>query len=87
LDKAVAIEIWINEIPQMFKVLPMDTACFREFARLMQRRPLEQFEDVMIAAIARIHGLIIATRNERDFQGMGVEIFNPFKMARPPSVQ
>ena len=35
-------------------------------------------EDAMIAATARVHGLTVATRNERDF-ALGVAVFNPFK--------
>ncbi len=33
----------------------------------------------MIAATARIHNLIVATRNERDFARLGVKMVNPFK--------
>jgi predicted nucleic acid-binding protein len=32
----------------------------------------------MIAATAAVHGLIIVTRNVRDFEGLGVRTFNPF---------
>lgn len=35
--------------------------------------------DAMIAATARVHGLTIATRNEKDFSHLGVDIVNPFK--------
>lgn len=37
------------------------------------------FSDGAIAAIAATHGFIVATRNERDFRGTGVEILNPWK--------
>ena len=36
------------------------------------------FADCAIAAIAKTHGFIVATRNVRDFQGMGVELLNPW---------
>jgi predicted nucleic acid-binding protein len=36
-------------------------------------------EDAMIAATARVHGLHVATRNERDFRPFQVEAFNPFR--------
>jgi hypothetical protein len=32
----------------------------------------------MIAATARIHGMVIATRNVKDFASFGVQVFNPF---------
>jgi predicted nucleic acid-binding protein len=34
--------------------------------------------DKQIAATALVHKLIIVTRNEKDFMGTGVEVFNPF---------
>ena len=41
-------------------------------------RPISQF-DGLIAAICRAHGLALATRNVRDFEGCGLEIVNPWK--------
>jgi predicted nucleic acid-binding protein len=35
--------------------------------------------DVQIAAIARVHGFALATRNTRHFTGCGVELINPFE--------
>lgn len=32
-----------------------------------------------IAATARVHGLTVASQNERDFKRLGVGIINPFK--------
>ncbi len=34
--------------------------------------------DLLIAATAAVHELVLATRNVKDFTGCGVEIFNPF---------
>ena len=34
--------------------------------------------DMLIAATALAHGLTLATRNERDFEGCGVKVLNPF---------
>ena len=34
--------------------------------------------DSHIAAVVRRYGLVLATRNKRHFQGMGVEIVNPW---------
>jgi toxin FitB len=39
------------------------------------------FADSAIAAIASSHGFILATRNERDFKGAGVEVINPWTAA------
>lgn len=34
--------------------------------------------DALIASCAREHGMILATRNTRDFQGFGIPVLNPF---------
>ena len=34
--------------------------------------------DLFIAACAAVHGLTLVTRNETDFEGTGVEVFNPW---------
>jgi predicted nucleic acid-binding protein len=77
--KAGEIEEWIDQLAQSFQVLPMDTLCFREWARLMEGNADDLLEDVMIAATARVHQLVVATRNERDFAGLGLQVLNPFK--------
>jgi toxin FitB len=77
--KAAEIESWAEQVADSYQILPMDTACFREWGRLMDRKPDELLEDAMIAATARVHGLIVATRNEADFKRLDIEILNPFK--------
>jgi hypothetical protein len=77
--KAREIEAWLGQVEASFAALPMDSACFREWARLMEGKSPELIEDAMIAATARIHGLSVATRNERDFQQFQVGAFNPFQ--------
>ena len=77
--KAFEIEEWIDRIEASYCVLAMDGPCFREYARLMQGVSNTLSEDAMIAATARIHGLTVATRNERDFANLGVAVLNPFK--------
>ena len=78
-QKAREIETWVDQLESSYHVLPMDSACFRECGRLMGRRASHLFENAMIAATAQVHDLIVATRNESDFQQFGVPIFNPFK--------
>jgi predicted nucleic acid-binding protein len=77
--KANEIESWLDQIVESYQVLPMDGRCFREWGRLMQEKPNQLLEDGMIAATARVHGLVVATRNERDFREFDVRIINPFK--------
>jgi toxin FitB len=77
--KADEIESWLDQVSPSYQVLAMDAQCFREWGRLMHEKPDQLLEDGMIAATARIHGLIVATRNERDFRQFDVRIVNPFK--------
>ena len=41
-------------------------------------RPIET-KDAMIAAICLVHGATLATRNVRDFDGLGLKLVNPFE--------
>ena len=77
--KASELERWVDRVPAVYRVLPMDIACFREWGRIMDKKPPELLQDAMIAATARVHRLIVATRNERDFKQLDVRTFNPFK--------
>jgi predicted nucleic acid-binding protein len=78
-SKATEIESWADQLESSSQVLAMDAPCFREWGRLMDRKSAKLLEDAMIAATARVHGLIVATRNEADFKQLGVRMVNPFK--------
>lgn len=78
-SKADEIERWVDQLATSYQILPMDTACFREWGRIMDRKPDQLLEDAMIAATARVHRLIVATRNEKDLRQLDVRIYNPFK--------
>jgi len=76
--KAQELEVWLDQLQSTASVLPMDAACFRECARLMEGRAERLLEDAMIAATARVNGLTVATRNSKDFETLQVECLNPF---------
>lgn len=78
-SKASEIERWVDQLAASYQILPMDTPCFREWGRIMDGKPDQLLADAMIAATARVHRLIVATRNERDFRQLDVRILNPFK--------
>lgn len=61
-----------------YNILPMDAATFRAWARLLHRKSDTLYEDAMIAATARVHGLTVASRNVADFKALGLEVCNPF---------
>jgi predicted nucleic acid-binding protein len=76
--KAGEMESWLDRLSEAWNVLPMDTRVFRLWARLMHRKSDTLYEDAMIAATARVHDLVVVTRNVRDFAGFEVRVLNPF---------
>jgi hypothetical protein len=76
--KAAQIEDWLNRLAETWNILPMDGAVFRAWAKLMHRSSDTLYEDAMIAATAKVHKLIVVTRNTPDFLNFGVRLFNPF---------
>jgi predicted nucleic acid-binding protein len=64
------------------RVLPFDRAAARAYATIASaiRGAGHGFDtsDIQIAAIARVHGFAVATRNVRHFAGCGIELINPF---------
>jgi predicted nucleic acid-binding protein len=77
--KASEIETWLTYVEMSYAFVSMDPACFRQWSRLIAGKPDSLREDAMIAATAAVHGFIVATRDEKDFKHLGVEIINPFK--------
>ncbi|TAN22267.1 MAG: type II toxin-antitoxin system VapC family toxin [Acidobacteria bacterium] len=64
-------------------VLPFDRAAAAEYAVLFGQcrragTPIEA-PDMMIAAIARVHGATVVTRNARHFEPCGVDILDPWE--------
>ncbi len=64
------------------RVLPFDSDAAREYAYIAAMRRsigrIVPLGDGQIAAIARSHGMSVATRNVRDFEDTGVETVNPW---------
>lgn len=77
-SKAAQFDVWLTRILQTYSVIPMDGETFRIWARLMIGRQEHLYEDAMVAATALQHGLIVATRNTRDFEQFSVPILDPF---------
>ena len=65
------------------RILPLErngaewAAIYRAQARRDGR--LLRLSDALIAGIAKANDLTIATRNVRDFEGLDVEVFNPWE--------
>ena len=79
--KADEISAWLAMVADSYNVLAMDAPAFRTWAQLMHRQSNTLYEDAMIAATAKVHGLTVVTRNVADFKGFGVALLNPFEGA------
>ena len=67
------------------RILPFDSTAARAYAgiaaaRRAAGRPVS-YPDSQIAAIAHSRGMAVATRNIRDFEGMGIALINPWTSA------
>ncbi len=80
-EKALEIEQWLDMVGETMSVISLDTAVMRAWARLMHGTSKLVWEDAMIAAVAKVHGLTIATRNTSDFKAFGLPLLNPFTAA------
>ena len=82
--RAEALRMWFDRIVAVYpdRVLSFDLAAARvagslgDAAQATGRHP--GFADVAIAAIAKAHELVVVTLNQRHFDSLGVEVFNPF---------
>lgn len=64
-------------------LLAFDATAAMEYARLVSLReragaPIDGF-DAQIAAICRVHGATLATRNVKDFQDTGIDVVDPWR--------
>lgn len=76
-EQAAELSAWLADVIATHQVLPMDVRAFRQWARLKHGKSNTLIVDAMIAATANVHGLIVATRNRRDFLALGIPTFNP----------
>lgn len=73
---------WLEELLSSgaVEVLAVDEAVGRIAGRLRASRKAQPppLEDLLIAATALSRGAVLATRNVRDFAGLGVTVVDPF---------
>ena len=81
--QAAALEAWLLRLVADYRdrVLPVTAAVADEWGRLNAPDPLPVV-DGLLAATARVHGLVLVTRNTADFARTGVRLLNPFDGGR-----
>jgi predicted nucleic acid-binding protein len=79
-DKAAALERWLRQVETAFdgRVLGIDNAVSDQWGRMCAIRPIPVI-DGLLAATAVTNGLTLVTRNDRDIDGLGAKVLNPFR--------
>lgn len=74
---------WLeSDLPLFFsgRILSIDTDVANRWGDLLAvaKRPMPAI-DSLIVATASLHGMSVVTRNQRDFEGFGIEVINPWR--------
>ena len=78
--QAAVFTAWLGQLRHHFadRILSIDGPVAEEWGRL--NAPAERKTvDSLIAAIARVHGLTVVTRDTADFEGCEVPLLNPWQ--------
>lgn len=79
------LQEWLGRIEQAYgsRILPLDREAARTWGELLAASEAKgrtmPLEDAQIAAIAKRHGLRLYTRNIAHFDGLGVDVLNPWE--------
>jgi predicted nucleic acid-binding protein len=83
------LEAAVAQVEETFadRTLPFDRAAAHEYGRIMaQRDRLGRSTgtmDGLIAAIAKVHGATVATRDVHGFDHPGLDVIDPFALTEP----
>ena len=82
------LQLWFDGLTAKFsqRTLLTDEPVWRAFARLKASveaigRPQDDM-DLLIAATATVHQLVVVTRNVKHFQDSGVKVLNPWQFVK-----
>ena len=81
-DTAAALAATVAAIFDAYdgRILPIDRAVASVWGEALGESE-KHVDDTGLAATARVHGLIVVTRNVKDFEGRGVKVIDPFTAA------
>ena len=79
-SRARALEIWLASIRKSFaeRILPIDQSIADEWGRMSAKRSASTI-DALLAATAKVNGMILVTRNTADIADLGAKFLNPFE--------
>ena len=79
--QAHVLSRWLDDLGRFYadRLLPVDQEVANEWGRLRALRSVPVI-DALIAATARVHGLMLVTRNAKDVAGLGVDTLDPSRM-------
>lgn len=84
--KKANLSEWLNTLIEDYKdrILPVDLIVSENWGEMQSSAEKKGLSlptiDGLIASIARTHNLVLVTRNESDFQGCNIPLFNPWKV-------
>jgi predicted nucleic acid-binding protein len=78
-QQTALLRMWLAKIQEQFegRILAVDDVVAMRAAALHVPDPRPE-QDAFIAATALVHDLVVVTRNVKDFEPMGVRVFNPW---------
>jgi len=82
IERAAKLSVYVSEVFDDYsdRVLPLDLEAARHLARLQEETHQQQvpLPDLIIAATAARHDLVVLTRNMKDFGRLSVKAVDPF---------
>ncbi|HNX77648.1 MAG TPA: type II toxin-antitoxin system VapC family toxin [Candidatus Rifleibacterium sp.] len=84
--KKANLSEWLNTLIEDYKdrILPVDLTVSENWGEMQGYAEKNGLSfptiDGLLASIARTHNLVLVTRNESDFQGCNIPLFNPWKV-------
>lgn len=81
-ERAELLTRWVTKLETEFggRILDVDASVMRAWAELPVTRTIPVI-DSLLAATAAARNLTLATRNERDVEGLGVDVLDPWSPA------
>lgn len=78
--RARALEKWLSAVREAFtgRILLVDDVVAEEWGKMNALRPISTI-DGLLAATAKIHNMVLVTRNMADVADLGAQVINPFE--------